>query len=275
MAIAVAAALSLPLENPIATPQEAAAERRAKVKPLLDQLSERKLSLRQFAYLSWRLADEHGRPHLRFNHVSVSHWFNGRRNPSPEHRQVIATLLGLPLDLVDDAFDSRKPLRTLTSATPKAATIYILGRLRTFEYPLTIRPDLDLSAPAVYEGEQWEKMFCAYPANLKRHLNCARAKLCGWIPHDSFKPLIPHSNCLVLLKRPTIIPSLNDPEGFHRRIWFIGLPSGDVDIRFMYREGTSYVTSKPNQAEQRFRKNSVDPLGYVTGTMLFRLELRS
>jgi hypothetical protein len=249
------------------------ARQNSKLEPLLNRLAERKLSFRQFAYLGKAFAIEHRQPKLAFNHVSVSHWFSGRRNPNPAHRQMIATLLQLPLALVDDAFDSRQPLPAGTSPT-RAAIVYVMGRDRQFEYPLTMRPDLDLTVPAVYEDEQWERMFSVYPANLKRHVNGSRAKLCGWVPDETFKPLIPHSRCLVLLKRPTTIPTLSDPAGFDRRLWFLGLPSGEVDVRFMYREGTQLVTSKPNQAEQRFSKDAVDPLGYVTGTMLFRLELR-
>jgi hypothetical protein len=262
-------------EDRVATSPTFTDGHRGRVKPILDQLAIRKLSFRQLAYLSKEFALEHGNPDLSFNHVSVSHWFNGRRNPSPAHRQTIATLLQMPLALVDGAFDSRQPLLSMTSAIARPAIIFVIARERPFEYPLTLKPELDLSVPAVYEGGQWERMFSVYPANLKRHLNGAKAKLFGWVPDHSFKPLIPHSQCLMLLKRPTVIPALNDSEGLAKRIWFIEFASGKVDVRFMYRDGAYFVTSKPNQAEQRFRRDAVDPLGYVTGTVLFRLELRS
>jgi hypothetical protein len=256
-----------------ARPDILAPERRSKLTPLLDRLAERKLSFRQLAHLSKALAFEHGQPEWSFKHVSVSHWFGGRRNPSSVHRQVIATLLQLPLTLVDDAFDSRKPLAT-TSLSGRPAIIYVTGTARPFEYPSTIRQDCDLSVPAIYEDEQWERIFSVYPANLKRHVNGSRAKLCGWVPDETFKPLIPYSLCLVVLRRTTTIPTLSDPEGFDKRIWFLVLPSGKVDVRFIYRDGAHLVTSKPNGAEQRLSKDAVDPLGYVTGTILFRLTLR-
>lgn len=249
--------------------------REAKLKPLLDCLTKRKLSFRQFAYLSKALAVEHGQPELAFNHVSVSNWFNGRRTPKAAHRQVIAALLQLPLTLVDGAFDPRTPLPKSSSLSPRTATLFVLGTTRSFEYPVTVRPGLDLNAPAVYEDGQWEKMFSVYPANLKRHLNGSKPKLCGWVPDNSFRPLIPHANCLVLLKRPTTIPALSDPVGFEKKIWFIGLPSGKVDLRFMYRDGAHFVTWRPGRDEERFKRDATDPLGYATGKMLFRLDLRS
>jgi hypothetical protein len=257
----------------VADPENLAKKRRRKLAPLLDQLSRRKLSFRQFAYLSRGFADRQRDPALSFNHVSVSQWFSGKRNPSPEHRQVIAALLGLPLNIVDEAFDHRKPMALSLSPTPKPARIHVFGSNRVFQYSLTIRPDLDLNTPAVYEGDRWEDMFSVYPADLRRHLHRGHPKLYGWIPDDSFKPLIPYSQCLVLLNRPRIIPSLSDSEGFDKRIWFIALPSGALDIRYLYRDGPELVTSKPKHPEQRVRQDAIDPLGCVTRTTLFRLEL--
>jgi hypothetical protein len=257
----------------VAVQENVAKERRTKLAPLLDQLTKRKLSFRQFAYLSKGLADRQGDPALSFNHVSVSQWFGGKRNPSPQHRQVMSALLGLPLNIVDEAFDHRKPMALSLSPTPKPARIHVFGSNRVFQYSLTIRSDLDLNTPAVYEGDRWEDMFSTYPADLRRHLNRGHTKLYGWIPDDSFKPLIPYPQCLVLLNRPRVIPSLSDSEGFDKRIWFIALPSGAIDIRYLYRDGPELVTSKPKRPEQRVRQDAIDPLGCVTGTTLFRLEL--
>jgi hypothetical protein len=257
----------------VADAEDFAKERRTKLAPLLDQLSRRGLSFRQFAYLSRGFADRQGDPALSFNHVSVSQWFGGKRNPSPQHRQVMAALLGLPLSIVDEAFDHRKPMALSPSPTPRSARIYVFGTNRVFQYSLTIRSDLDLNRPAVYEGDRWEDMFCVYPADLRRHLHREHSKLYGWIPDDSFKPLIPYSQCLVLLNRPRVIPSLSDSEGFNKRIWFIALPSSAIEIRYLYRDGPELVTSKPKQPEQRLRKDAIDPLGCVAGTTLFRLEL--
>jgi hypothetical protein len=261
------------LHDLVADAENFAKERRTKLAPLLDQLSKRGLSFRQFAYLSRGFADRQGDSALSFNHVSVSHWFSGKRNPSPEHRQVMAALLGLSLNIIDEAFDHRKPLTRSPSPTSKPARIHVFGSSRVFQYSLTIRSDLDLNTPAVYEGDRWEDMFCVYPADLRRHLNRGHAKLYGWIPDDSFKPLIPYSQCLVQLNRPRVIPSLSDSEGINKRIWFIALPSGAIDIRFLYRDGMEFVTSKPNHPEQRLRKDAIDPLGCATGSTLFRLEL--
>ena len=269
----VATASPCPQATLLAGSESLAKERRIKLAPLLDQLSKRGLSFRQFAYLSRGFADRQGDPALSFNHVSVSQWFGGKRNPSPQHRQVMAALLGVPLNIVDEAFDQRKPMALSLSPTPRSARIYVFGTNRVFQYSLTIRSDLDLNSPAIYEDDRWEDMFCTYPADLRRHLNRGHSKLYGWIPDDSFKPLIPYSQCLVLLSRPRVIPSLSDSEGFNKRIWFIALPSGAIDIRFLYRDGMEFVTSKPNHPEERLRKDAIDPLGCVTGTTLFRLEL--
>jgi hypothetical protein len=257
----------------LADSESLAKEHRIRLAPLRDQLSKRGLSFRQFAYLSRGFADRQGDPALSFNHVSVSQWFGGKRNPSPHHRLVMAALLGLPLNIVDEAFDHRKPLVLSQSRTPRPARIHVFGTNRVFQYSLTIRSDLDLNRPAVYEGDRWEDMFCVYPADLRRHLNRGRAQLYGWIPDDSFKPLIPYPQCLVLLNRPRVIPSLSDSEGFNKRIWFIALPSGAIEIRYLYRDGPELVMSKPKHPEQRLRKDEIDPLGCVAGITLFRLEL--
>lgn len=244
-----------------------------KLAPLLDQLDKRNLSFRLFAQLSAGLAARHGNPKLAFNHVSVSQWFKGSRHPSPHHRQAMAEILDIPLGIVDEAFDSRQPLAVAPLSHPRPATIHVVGSVRPFQYSLTLRPDLDLSRPAVYEKDQWTSMFSVYPANLKRHLHRAKANLFGWIPDASFKPLIPYSLCLVLLKRSKIIPSLGEPGGFGKSIWFLSLRPGEVEVRFLYRQGTDLVTLTANRQEQRFKSGAVDPVGYVTGVTLFRLVL--
>ena len=247
----------------------------SRMKPLLDRLAARGISLRQFAYLSKRLAGKQQQPALMFSHNSAVEWFNGNRNPKIIHRHAISLLLGVPIEVVNSAFDFVVPEMQPQTSEPTHAVIRIQSGSRPFEYPLSIKPLVDLSVPTVYEDQQWEEMFSVYPASLRRHLSRTKTKLCGWVPHDLFKPLIPFPRCLVLLNRSSRVPSLGDPDAFNKRIWFIGLPSGNVDIRFLYRDGRHYVTSTPHQEEERFRKNDLDPLGYLDGNVVFYLELLS
>lgn len=272
MAIAMSV-VPCPEESLQKRPSDTPGLRCSKMKPLLDQLRARRISFRQFAYLSKRLASKHQQPALMFSHVAATQWFNGKRNPTSIHRQSIATLLGISIEVVNGAFDFVAPELQSHTSEPTYAVIRIQGGSRSFEYPLSIKPQVDLSIPAVYEDQQWEEMFSVYPASLRRHLSRTKTKLCGWVPHDLFKPLIPYSRCLVLLKRSARVLSLDDSDGFSRRIWFIGLPSGNVDIRFLYRDGRHYVTSTPHNGEQRFRKDDLDPLGYVIGSVVFQLDV--
>ncbi len=246
---------------------------RMQVAPLIDQMTRAGLSLRQLAYLSNGYSRERGAPALAFSHVSLSQWLSGKRNPNARHREVMAHILRLPVSVVDRAFDSNRSLVPISTPRTIPAVAHVFGRNREFHYSTTIRAGVDLATAVVYEGNQWENMFSLYPAQLRRHLNRGRARLFGWIPDDRFKPLIPFSQCLVLLKPSKVIPALNDAEAFDRRIWFVLFRSGEVGIRFMYRQGLDLVISRPGEKEQRVSKDDVDPLGYLTGSILFRLEI--
>jgi hypothetical protein len=212
------------------------------------------------------------KPQLAFTHRAVCGWLNGMRNPSLEHRRVLAVILCVSLDELnhgcDGPFDEQE-----AAATLKQVTVRVLGKERTFEYRMTVSSRVDLDRPAVYQ--HWADMFSPWPASLVRHLGRTKHDLFGWIPGLARSPSLHEAGVLVALnaQRPKL-----DPAGtLDAPTWFVYLPGGRLDIARAVREDRWLVLSRTDihgLKVERYPLSRIDLVGRVTGRALFEVNSR-
>lgn len=150
----------------------------------------------------------------------------------------------------------------------KPVIVQVHGNDRFFEYRLSVRNDIDLGQPAIYQ--HWADMFRPWPAPLVRHFGRLRYTLFGWIPDASASPLVRNPRSLVPLETRRSLPQGPDP--FDKQIWFVYLPNGALDAGIAFREGRTLVLSKPKgpgSTTQTFPLSRVDLVGRVMGRTLF------
>jgi hypothetical protein len=179
-------------------------------------------------------------------------------------------IFSVPLDELNRGCDGTAFDRLDADEILKPAIVEVHGNERRFEYKLTIRNDIDLKRPALYQS--WTDMFRPWPAPLIRHFGRLSYQLFGWIPDKSAYPLVRNPRSLVALDSRGSLPE--DGESVDKQIWFVYLPSGSLDVGFAFREGRSVVLFKAGQAEsaaQRYPLSRVDLVGRVIGRVLFHL----
>jgi transcriptional regulator with XRE-family HTH domain len=230
------------------------------------------VTAREIARRSKIIADALRKPQLAFTHRAVCGWLNGMRNPSLEHRRVLAVILGVSLDRLnhgcDGPFDEEAAVATL-----KQVTVRVLGKERTFEYHMTVSSRVDLDRPAVYQ--HWADMFSPWPASLVRHLGRTKHDLYGWVPGFARNPSRHEGGVLVALnaQRPKL-----DPAGtLDAPTWFVYLPGGRLDIGKAVREDRWLVLSRRGTKAikvERYPLSRIDLVGRVIGRALFEVRTR-
>jgi transcriptional regulator with XRE-family HTH domain len=230
------------------------------------------VSAREIARRGKVIAEALRKPQLAFTHRAVCGWLNGMRNPSLEHRRVLAVILGVTLDELnhecDGPFEAQK-----AAATLKQVTVRVLGKERTFEYRMTVSSRVDLNRPAVYQ--HWADMFSPWPASLVRHLGRTKHDLYGWVPGLARSPSLREAGVLVALnaQRPKL-----DPAGtLDALTWFVYLPGGRLDIGKAVREDRWLVLSRRGIngiKVERYPLSRIDLVGRVTGRALLEVSSR-
>jgi hypothetical protein len=152
----------------------------------------------------------------------------------------------------------------------KPVTIDVYGNEQLFEYKLTIRGEIDLSRPAVYQ--HWADMFRPWPAPLMRHFGRVKHELFGWIADRSGSPIVRNPRCLVPLEAHRSLP--HGPDNIDSQIWFVYLPEGKLEVGIAFREGRWVVLSKAIESGvvRRYLLSRVDLVGRVAGKPLFHLK---
>jgi hypothetical protein len=153
----------------------------------------------------------------------------------------------------------------------KPVVVQVHGNERFFEYGLTIRSDIDLGSPAIYQ--HWEEMFRPWPAPLMRHFGRLKYQLFGWIPDRSAHPLVRNPRSLVPLDPHRSFSQ--GAESIDKQVWFVYLPNGKLDVGIAFREGRSLVLSKAEDSEgaaRRYPLSRVDLAGRVIGKTLFHIK---
>jgi transcriptional regulator with XRE-family HTH domain len=227
------------------------------------------VTAREIARRSKIIADALRKPQLAFTHRAVCGWLNGMRNPSLEHRRVLAVILGVSLDRLnhgcDGPFDEEA-----ASATLKQVTVRVLGKERTFEYHMTMSSRVELHHPAVYQ--HWADMFSPWPASLVRHLGRTKYDLFGWVPGLARDRSLHEAGVLVALnaQRPKL-----DPAGtLDAPTWFVYLPNGRLDIGQAVREDRWLLLSRRavnGVKVERYPLSRIDLVGRVIGGALFEV----
>jgi transcriptional regulator with XRE-family HTH domain len=234
---------------------------------LRELLHRRHLSAREVAWRSKAVARELGRSELAFSRQTVSFWLNGTRNPRVEHRKMLAVILEVPFEELDREIDGEE----LSPGAVNNVNVRVYGADgATFEYSLTLAEGVDLRRPAVYQ--HWANMFSSRPAPLMRHFRAVKYQLFGWIPDVSGYPLVLHAPCLVPLRtdRLTVESSITNQH----RVWFVYLPDRTLEVGFAYQEGHALFLLKPDQTRiRKYPLSSIDLVGFVTGRVLFQIEL--
>lgn len=208
------------------------------------------------------------RPELAFTHRAVSGWLNGTRNPSLEHRRLLAPILGVSFDELnygcDSPFDDE-----LAAAALKRVIVRVFGKDRTFEYPMTVSTRVKLEQPAVYQ--HWADMFSPWPARLVRHFGRMKHDLFGWAPGLSEAASTESAGALVKLDahRPKLEPAGTvDP-----RTWFVYLPKGRLAVGKAVREDhrSISITLTPTGTVESYRASRIDVVGSIAGRPLLEV----
>jgi transcriptional regulator with XRE-family HTH domain len=244
-------------------------ERKLQAQYLRDLQRRQGLTLREIARRSRVFAEALEQPELAFKHQAVSSWLSGTRNPRPGHRRLLAMIFEVPLEDLnrgcDGVFDSLN-----TGAILKPVMVHVHGVERSYEYKLTLRSDIDLDRPAVYQS--WAEIFRPWPAPLMRHFGRLKYTLFGWIPDTSASPMVRYPRSLVPLS--TRRTSLRKENFGEQKIWFVYLPDGSLDLGIASREGRWLVLLRrrgSGSEAQKYPLARVDLVGYVTGKTLFHL----
>jgi transcriptional regulator with XRE-family HTH domain len=230
------------------------------------------LSVREVARRSRVLAEALHEPRLAFQHQAMSGWLNGKRKPTIEHRKALALIFQISLEELNGGLDG--PLdQASADAVLKPVLVHVRGNKQSFEHKATLPSSLDISRPAVYR--HWTDLFQPWPGALIRHFREINHDLFGWIPDNCAVPLIAHPRSLVPVN--TSAAHLEEAEAVQKRIWFIYVPGGDLDVGIAHREGRSLVLSKFNHdhstLSKRYPLSRIDIVGHVTGKVLFHLDM--
>lgn len=228
------------------------------------------LKVREIARRSRVFADSLGEPTTAFGHQAVSSWLNGTRNPRPEHRRLLAMIFHVPLAEFNRGCDG--PTSEIDAdSILKPVVVHVQGLDQTFNYSLTIKSSVDLSRPAIFQ--HWTDLFHPWPAPLVKHFGRTTATLFGLVPDRSASPLIRYARSLVPLD--TNRAALQDEGSTDKKIWFLYLPDGVIEVGIAFREGHWIFVSRPNvpgREMQKYPLSRVDLIGWVTGKILFHLD---
>jgi len=241
------------------------------IKYLQDLQHRSGLSVREVARRSRVLAEGLHEPRLAFQHQAMSGWLNGKRKPTTEHRRALALIFQISLEELNRGLDG--PLdQARADAVLKPVLVHVRGNKQSFEHKATLPTSLDISRPAVYR--HWTDLFQPRPGALIRHFREINHDLFGWIPDNCAGPLIsPRS----LVPVNTSAAHLEEAEAVQKRIWFIYVPGGDLDVGIAHREGRSLVLSKfsrdSSAVSKKYPLSRIDIVGHVTGKVLFHLDL--
>jgi transcriptional regulator with XRE-family HTH domain len=228
------------------------------------------LKVREISRRSRVFADTLGEPKTGFGHQAVSAWLNGTRNPRPEHRRVLAMIFHVPLAEFNRGCDG--PTSEIDAdSILKPVIVHVQGHDQTFDYSLTIKRSMDLSRPAIFQ--HWTDIFHPWPAPLIKHFGRLTATLFGLVPDKSASPLIRYARSLVPLD--TTRAALQSESSTDKKIWFLYLPNGLIEVGIAFRDGPWILVSKPNTPDRHIQKyplSRVDLIGWVTGRILFYLD---
>lgn len=236
---------------------------------LNELLRRRRLSARELAWRSEAVAKELGRADLAFSRQTVSLWLNGSREPRLEHRKMLSVILDVPLPELNHEIDEEE----LGVEVGNNVNVQVYGTdSATFEYSLTLAEGVDLLHPAVYQ--HWADMFSSRPAPLMRHFRAMKYELFGWIPDDSGYPFVMHAPCLVPLNTDRLVVESSVTN--QRRVWFMYLRDRALKVGFAYGKGHALFLLAPNRKRvEGYPLSSVDLIGYVTGKVLFHIDVPS
>jgi transcriptional regulator with XRE-family HTH domain len=230
------------------------------------------LSAREIARRAKAIADELGISQLEIGHQAVSAWVNGTRHPTQEHRQVLASVLEVPIENLNRACDADvEPLHVPSIFRP--VTVVVHGVFQNYKYRLSLKKNVDINRPAVYQ--HWADMFSTRPAYLTRHFRHVTGELFGWIPDDSASPLVENACCLVPLKiapKRVTLRILDNAESSQRRVWFTYLPDGELHVGIGYRDRRLFWFTKNTGTKltaESYTLSRVDLVGYFAGNALF------
>jgi len=229
------------------------------------------LRVREIARRSRVFAESLGEPKTAFGHQAVSAWLNGTRNPRPEHRRILAMIFHVPLDEFNRGCDG--PTSEIDAdSILKPVIVHVQGHDQAFDYSLTIKSGVDISRPAIFQ--HWTDLFDPWPAPLVKHFGRTTASLFGLVPDRSLSPLIRYAHSLVPID--TNKTALQDESSIDKKIWFVYLPDGQLEVGVAFRDGRWIVISKPHVSGyhmQKYPLSRVDLIGWVTGKTLFHLDL--
>lgn len=230
------------------------------------------LSIREIARRSQVLAEALHEPHLAFQHQAMSGWLNGKRKPTIEHRKALSLIFRISLEELNCGLEG--PLdQASADAVLKPVLVHVRGNKHSFQHKATLPSSLDISRPAVYR--HWTDLFQPRPGALIRHFREINHDLFGWIPDNCTGPLIAHPRSLVPVNSSSA--HLEEAESVQKRIWFIYVPGGDLEVGIAHREGRSLVLSKfshdHSALSKRYPLSRIDIVGHVTGKVLFHLDV--
>jgi len=245
---------------------------RAQARCLTELLASRDLSAREVARRSAVIAEEMGRPEFSVGHQAVSAWLNGTRHPTPKHQQVLAMIIGVPVaDIIlacDEEAEASGPRLIL-----RQTTVVVPSTFQEYRYNLALKKEINLDQPAIYSD--WKDMFSFPPTRIMRHLRNIRAESFGWIPDNSANPLIHYPRCLVPMERMPnrrTLQSLDSAESSQRRVWFVYLPGGRLQVGIGYRRNRSFALAR-NEGNRlvvrEFPLSRVDLVGHFRGNIVF------
>lgn len=221
---------------------------------------------REIARRAKVIAEVVGRPGLAFTHRAVSGWLNGTRNPSLEHRRLLAVILGVSFDELnhgcDELFDVAKASHAL-----RIVNVRVFGRERIFEYRMTVSSRLNFDRPAVYQ--HWAEPFSPWPASLARHFGRLKYDLYGWIPAIASIRAASHSGILVPLN--TRRQKLEKSGTLNPDTWFVYLPEERLAVGKAVRENRRLLFWEhrtKSTASVEYALSRVDLIGRVAAMPL-------
>lgn len=242
---------------------------------LTSLLSSSEVSAREFARRSKLIAGELGKPELAVSHQAVSSWLNGTRHISGKHKEVAAMILGVSIAELSSGCDPEPDIVVDPTFTAKPTVVVVPSSIRSYQYSLALKADIDLSRPAIYQD--WSSMFSFPPTHLQRHLRNINSDSFGWIPDQSASPMVHYPGCLVPvagISERNSLQMLDPAESSQRHVWFVYLPDGQLHVGIGYRNNHSFVFTK-NVGNRlvliEFPLRRVDLVGCFIGKVVFHL----
>lgn len=270
--ISFAAGKALIPGRPFMERQEVTTRRREEQVVFLEKLRSRHgINASEMSRLSRVFAQRFQQATLAFKQQAAWAWLNGTRTPNGEHRRALAMMFQIPLDQLNLGLDGPQALPD-TRPVIRPAVVHLRKGYRDFIHRLTVRSDIDFSRAAIYRN--WGDLFEPPAVRLRRHFGRCKASLFGWIPDHSMSPLVHHARSLVPLNDQRA--ALGDATTIDKRIWFLYLPGGQLDFGIAFQEGRWLHLSKPNfphAPAQQYLRSRIDLVGYVSGRVLFHIDL--